>query len=132
MGADGNFKYEITMIPKTSLQIRQEAMEAARQTSLRVLEKEIPKGGFHYKIRKFPYHILRENPLAAGAGADRVSTGMKQSFGKPHGIALQLKEGELYATVKVNNKNHIPIARKALQRATKKLACSFTIQVKTN
>ena len=87
----------------------------------------MPKEGFFFKIRKYPYHILRENPLAAGAGADRVSTGMKQSFGKPIGVALQLKEGEKFFTVEISEKN-AEIGRKALRRATKKFPCSFSIK----
>lgn len=127
MGDEDNYEYKLDLIPRSSIQIRQEAIESARQTSLRWLEKSMPKGGFFFKIRKYPYHILRENPLAAGAGADRVSTGMKQSFGKPIGVALQLKEGQLFFTVEVDEE-HVPVARKALQRATKKFPCSFTIR----
>ena len=131
MGERSNYGYALDLIPKTSIQIRQEAIESARQTSLRWLEKSMPKGGFFFKIRKYPYHILRENPLAAGAGADRVSTGMKQSFGKPIGVALQLREGERLFTVEVNEES-LPVARKALKRATKKFPCSFTIRQTQN
>ncbi len=131
MGEPGNFEYSLDMIPKASLQIRQEAIEAARQTSLRWLESNLAKGGFYFKIRKYPYHILRENPLAAGAGADRVSTGMQKAFGKPIGVALQVDEGDRLFTVSVNE-DGIPAARKALKRATKKLPCSFSITVSKN
>ena len=131
MGTHGEYNTTLDLISKKSLQIRQEAIESARQTSLRWLEKNAPKGGFYFKIRKYPYHILRENPLAAGAGADRVSTGMQKAFGKPIGIALQLKEGEKFFTVSVD-KEAIPIAKKALQRAAKKLPCQFRIIVNDN
>src|SRR3989338_5187060 len=92
MGDTGQYEYELDLIPKSSLQIRQEAIESARQTSLRWLETNLPKGGFHFKIRKYPYHIIRENPLASGAGADRVSTGMQKAFGKPIGVVFQIRE----------------------------------------
>jgi ribosomal protein L16/L10AE len=42
-----------------------------------------------------PHHTLRENPLAAGAGADRLSTGMKHSFGKTIGTACQVHKGKV-------------------------------------
>ena len=131
MGTPKSYEYTLDLISKRSIQIRQEAIESARQTSLRWLERNMPKGGFFFKIRKYPYHILRENPLAAGAGADRVSTGMKQSFGKPIGVALQLKEGERFFTVELNGRN-VEIGRKALQRATKKFPCSFSIRQTQN
>ncbi|MAG15706.1 50S ribosomal protein L16 [Candidatus Woesearchaeota archaeon] len=127
MGEERKRKYSLDLVSKASVQIRQEAIESARMTSLRWLEKNVP-GKFFFRIRKYPYHILRENPLAAGAGADRVSTGMKQSFGKPIGVALQLKKGEKLFTVTVNEAN-LEIARKALQRATKKMPCGFTIKI---
>ena len=129
MGTHGEYNTTLDLISKKSLQIRQEAIESARQTSLRWLEKNAPKGGFYFKIRKYPYHILRENPLASGAGADRVSTGMARPFGKPIGVALQINEGDRFFTIDVNE-DGINAARKALKRAAKKMPCSFTIQQK--
>lgn len=131
MGEVGKYKYSLDLMPRKSLQIRQESIEAARLTSTRLLEKTITKGEFHFKIRKYPFHVLRENPLAAGAGADRVSTGMQKSFGKPIGSALQIKEGEILFTIQVNEE-HVNVARKALERASKKMPCSFTINLTLN
>jgi large subunit ribosomal protein L10e len=132
MGERGKYGYSLDLIPKTSLQIRQETIESARQTSIRWLEKNVVKGAaFHFKIRKFPYHVLRENPLAAGAGADRMSTGMQKAFGKPIGTALQIKKGEKLFTVQVN-KPQLEIARKAFARAANKMPCSFTIRITEN
>jgi len=125
------FQYTLNLNSKSSLQIRDNALESARQTSLKLLESTLGQSGFFMKINTYPYHILRENPLASGAGADRVSTGMKLSFGKPIGVALQLKEGERLFSVSVNEQG-VDIARKALQRAIKKLPCSFTIAVNRN
>lgn len=129
MGTRGNYEYEVDFVPKESLQIRQEAIESARQTCLRWLDKNVIKGAkFHLKIRKYPYHIMRENPLAAGAGADRMSTGMAHSWGKPIGIALQIRKGEKFFTVSVNE-SFVETAKKALKRASKKLPCTFQILV---
>lgn len=123
---NGEFDYEVDLIPQASLQIRQEAIESARQTSVRVLERELGKSGFHFKIRKFPFHVLRENPLAAGAGADRMSTGMKKAFGKPIGVSVQVREGEKLFTLRVN-KAGLPVVRDAFRRASNKLPCSFKV-----
>ena len=44
MGEAGKeFGYTLDLIPKDSLQIRQEAIESARQTSIRLLEKKLAK-----------------------------------------------------------------------------------------
>jgi large subunit ribosomal protein L10e len=132
MGTPGNYEYDVDFMPTASLQIRQEAIESARQTCLRWLDQNVIKGAkYHYKIRKYPYHIMRENPLAAGAGADRMSTGMQHSWGKPIGIALQIDKGGKFMTVSVN-KNFVEVAKKALNRAAKKLPCTFQIIVNKN
>ncbi|MBI2137164.1 50S ribosomal protein L16 [Candidatus Woesearchaeota archaeon] len=131
MGELKQYGYTLDLVPKASIQIRQESIESARQTSLKWLEKNLAKGEFHFKIRKYPYHILRENPLASGAGADRVSTGMARPFGKPIGVALQIDEGDRFFTVDVNE-DGINAARKALKRAAKKMPCSFAIQQNKN
>lgn len=126
-----NFDYQLSLVPKDSIQIRQEAMESARQASVRLLERNLGKMGFHLKIRKFPFHILRENPLAAGAGADRMSTGMQKSFGKPIGVACQVFKGEKLFSVSVDKQN-IEAAKTALRNAASKMPCSFSIEVVGN
>jgi large subunit ribosomal protein L10e len=125
------FAYTLDLVPKDRLQIRQEAMESARQTGVRLLEKKLAKNGFHFKIRMVPYHIIREKSLALGAGADRVSTGMQKPFGKPTGIAVQLKPGDKFFTVSCDEPA-IATARLALVRASKKMPCSFSIIVTKN
>jgi large subunit ribosomal protein L10e len=132
MGTTGVYEYDVDLLPNSSIQIRQEAIEAARQTCLRWLDLNVIKGAkYHFKIRKYPYHVMRENPLAAGAGADRMSTGMSHPFGKPIGVALQIVKGDKFMTISVN-KNFIEVAKKAFSRATKKLPCTFQILVNKN
>lgn len=125
------FPYRMALISKQGLQIRQEALESARLTTIRLLEKRSGRVGYHFKINLYPFHVLRENALASGAGADRLSTGMKMSFGKAVGIAVQLQEDQELMCV------HIPagredLAREALKRATMKLPGSYTIQLRRN
>ena len=125
------FEYQIDLIAKDSLQIRQESIEAARRTCNRHLEKKIGRQNYHLKIRLFPFHILRENPLAKGAGADRFSTGMSHAFGKPIGVAAQVKKGRILFSV-YTDKANTKSAREALQKANHKLPCKCSIQVKEN
>src|SRR3989344_3540125 len=72
------FPYTLKLKSKSGLQIRDNAIESARETSNRLLEKTIGLSNYHMKIHAYPFHILRENPLATGAGADRFSTGMQK------------------------------------------------------
>lgn len=125
------FPYSITLRSKDDLQIRHNALEAARMTSNRLLEKVIGKTGYRMQLRLFPHHILRENPLASGAGADRMSTGMQLSFGKPIGSAAQVRRGQLIFEIKTE-KQHLETAKKAMDRAKNKLPCSCWIEVIEN
>jgi large subunit ribosomal protein L10e len=125
------YDYTVNLIAKQAIQIRHNAIESARQSSNRVLEKRIGKNGYFFKIRPYAHHILRENPLAAGAGADRMSTGMKMSFGKPIGTAAQVREGQVLATIKVD-KQHLNLARQALQKMNYKYPLKTSIEVIDN
>ena len=123
-----NYPNVVRLVSKQGLQIRQESIESARLTTIRLLEKRLGKTGYHFKIRIYPFHVLRENALASGAGADRLSTGMKMSFGKPVGIAAQVREGQEVMEIGVPD-NRIDIARLALKRATKKLPGSYALVI---
>lgn len=114
------YSYEVSMKAPFPVQIRHNALESARLTSNRRLEKEAGKSEYFFKLRTYPHHVLRENKMIVGAGADRMQTGMKQSFGKVVGIAVQLKKGQKLFTVYVN-KEKVEAAKRALESASKRL-----------
>lgn len=101
-------------------QIRHSSLESARVAAVRHLSKKIGLVGYHLKVRVYPHHVLRENKMATGAGADRVSEGMRRSFGKPVGSAARVKKGQNVMTVRFDSKN-IESAKKALKKAGHKL-----------
>jgi large subunit ribosomal protein L10e len=120
------FPLTLHLISKSDLQIRDNAIESARQTCNRLLEKTLGKTGFRFMTRIYPHHVLRENPLAAGAGADRLSTGMAHSYGKCVGVAAQVKAGKPLFTVHIGKEN-VTVARQALKRASYKVPCKCSI-----
>jgi large subunit ribosomal protein L10e len=124
--AKREFDTSLHLISKADLQIRDNAIESARQTSNRALEKVLGKIGYHLKVRLYPHHVLRENPLAAGAGADRMSTGMAHSFGKVIGIAARVKKGQTLFSLRINKKD-LDLGRKALTKASRKMPCKCAI-----
>jgi large subunit ribosomal protein L10e len=130
---DSKKKYDFTinLRSKDALQIRHNAIESGRLSANRILEKTVGKGNYHFKIRVYPHHLLRENPLAAGAGADRMSTGMKMSFGKVIGSAAQIRREQIIATVEVD-KQFLTIGRSSLKRMNYKLPCSSFLEVIQN
>ncbi|HIJ11693.1 TPA: 50S ribosomal protein L16 [Candidatus Woesearchaeota archaeon] len=125
--ASKEYDTTIQLLSKRSMHIRHNSMEAARQTSNRLLEKGTNKE-YHLRIKIYPHHILRENPLASGAGADRMSTGMKKSYGKSISCAARVKEGQTLMEVRIN-KEHLKLGKEALARAAKKFPCSCKIKV---
>ncbi|MBU0615340.1 MAG: 50S ribosomal protein L16 [Nanoarchaeota archaeon] len=122
------FPCQVKLAVKTELNIRDNAIESARTVSNRVLESTLGTTGFNMKVRAYPHHVLRENPIASGAGADRFSTGMKKSFGKPIGQACLLKKGQVLFQVGVDEKN-IPLAKTAMRKAATKLPCTCSIEI---
>jgi large subunit ribosomal protein L10e len=123
-----DFPVAVHLSVNDELQIRHNALEAARLSANRHLEKALGKQGFHLKVRSYPHHFLRENPLASGAGADRMSTGMKCAFGKIVGLAAQFRANQEVYSAYVNPQ-HLDVAKKALLKAAKKLPCSCRIRV---
>lgn len=122
------FPHTVSLICEQDVQLRHNALEAARKTTNRLLETKLGKNGYHLRIRAIPHHILRENPLASGAGADRMSTGMKMSFGKSVGIAAQMRKGQTIIDIDCEEKD-IPVAKRAAQRANHKFPCQTSVRV---
>jgi large subunit ribosomal protein L10e len=110
-----------------NMNFRHNALESARMTSNRLLEKSIGKE-YHLRIKVYPFHVLRENPLASGAGADRMSTGMKKSYGKSISCAARVKEGQTLMELRINKVN-TKLGKLALERASKKFPCSCKVVV---
>ncbi len=125
------FEKRVLVCADTGVQIRHNALEAARKSSNRVLEMGTGKVGYKLKLRVFPHHILRENPLASGAGADRMSTGMAHSFGKPIGIAAQVHPGKAIFEILVDSAN-VPVAKTAARRIMSKVPCTCSVIVEDN
>jgi large subunit ribosomal protein L10e len=121
-----NLSLGLALISKDDAQIRANSIEATRIAVLRRIEKRFGKNGFYFKIKAVPHHVIRENPLAAGAGADRLSTGMKHSFGKTIGTAAQVNAGKILFELYLSEE-HEHIGRNALRIGASKLPVRFTV-----
>jgi large subunit ribosomal protein L10e len=123
-------KYDtlIRVIAKERIQIRDNAIEAARQSVHRKLDKNI-QGQYYLEIRVFPHHILRENKMLTGAGSDRMQTGMQKSFGKTIGRAALVKENQEIITVETTGDKQIRLVKQVLKAIKAKLPCKTDIKV---
>lgn len=122
------FPVRVALLGEERCQIRHTAMESARVTMTRYIEKMTGKGNFHVKFRIFPHHVLRENKQATGAGADRVSQGMRQAFGKPIGTAARVEVGQALVEIGVEAKD-FQHAKEALRKASYKFPTPSRIVV---
>ena len=102
-------------------QITAEALEAARIQANKYMTKNTAKEAFHMRIRAHPYHVLRINKMLSCAGADRLQTGMRQSYGKPYGTAARVRIGQILISIRTKP-NFVPVACEALRRAGMKFA----------
>lgn len=122
------FEVMVSLVAKEEGQITHNALEAARITSNRCITKSIGHGSYYLKCRVYPHIILRENKMASGAGADRVSDGMRCAFGKPVSLAASVKKGQKLMTIGVNVPK-FQVAKTALKRASYKLPMPCRISV---
>ncbi len=113
------FPWSLSLGTEEAAQVRDVALEAARISAVRVLEKAAPNE-FRLKVRRYPHQILREHKMAMGAGADRISDGMRRAFGKPVGHAVRAPIGAELLTV-YTTEGHLDAAKEALRKASHKL-----------
>ena len=123
------FPVSLTLDTEEAAQVRDIALEAARVSAVRVLEKAAPNQ-FHLKVRRYPHQILREHKMAMGAGADRISDGMRGAFGKPVGHAVRAGIGAALLTI-YTTESHLADAREALRKAAHKLPVPTRVSVTT-
>ena len=120
VGKKGDYPITMFLEAGNDIQIRSNSLEAARVIATKYLTKHLGETEFFLKILVYPHHVLRENSMATGAGADRFSEGMRHSFGKPIGQTARVKSGQKILIVKAPE-NSLEIVKEALERAIKKL-----------
>lgn len=115
-----DFPVKAQLLVNEQCQIRHSALESARIAANRTMEKNAGIGNYRMKVRVYPHVILRENKQATGAGADRVSQGMRASFGKIVSMAARVQRNQTIIDVETTEKN-IEHAKTALRKAGMKL-----------
>jgi large subunit ribosomal protein L10e len=125
-----DFPVVLTLKVQNRVQIRHTALEAGRIAANRLMSSEVGVQNYNLKIRTYPHIVLRENKLATGAGADRVSSGMRRAFGKNVGTAARLERDQAVITIRTSaDKGSIKFAKQALWRASMKFPTPCYIDV---
>ncbi len=123
-----DFPVSLSLIVEEQCQILNRALEAARVAANRYITKKAGRMNYFMKIRIYPHVVVRENKQATGAGADRVSQGMRSAYGKAVGTAARVRPGQNIITISTTEE-HMGDAKIALKRATAKLPTPCRIEV---
>jgi len=122
------FPLTVSLAVKKPTQLSHNALEAARIAANRYMQRRSGRLGYHLKIRVYPHHIVRENPMATGAGADRVQDGMRKAFGKAVSSVAIVNADQKIVTIDTN-KRYFKDAKEALRRAAMKFPVPCRIVV---
>lgn len=97
------FPFVAHLVCDEKQQISSEALEACRVCINKYLGKMVGKDAYHIKMRAHPFHVLRANKMLSCAGADRLSSGMRHSYGKPIGVAARVDIGQILLSVRAKD-----------------------------
>lgn len=125
---NGDFPVTLHLVVEERGQVRHTSLEAMRQTAVRAMDRAVGRDNYHLQVRAYPHHVLRQNKQASGAGADRVSMGMRLAFGKAIGTAARMEAGQPLLTIRVTGKG-FTAAKDSLRKAYNKVASPCHIDV---
>ena len=123
-----DFTHRVELLNLKHVQIRHNALEAARIAANRVMEKYVGREDFMLKIIPYPHQIIREHKRVNVAQADRFQEGMSRAFGKPIGLAARVKKGKILVSVYINEKD-TQEAKIALKKVSHKYPMKTTIKI---
>lgn len=130
MGTRKNdFNMVVNLVAKGDVIIRDNSLESARQSANKHMENKMP-GEYYYIVRVYPHHVIRENRMISGAGADRLQKGMRKAYGKPTSRAARVFKGTSVFTVYAHdNEDSITCVKAALKKAYLKLSGKYSIVI---
>ena len=123
---EGKHKFVLKLTSNERIQLRDNAIEAGRMYVHKMLEEGVP-GEYSFAVKVHPHHFLRDNKTAAGAGADRTSSGMSHSFGIVIGRAALVKAGQEIFVVSCLGEKAVKVARDALEAVKAKIPGSTKV-----
>lgn len=128
MGVDKeDYDLKVELVCQEDVVLRDNALESARQSANKHIEKT-SAGNYYMIVNPYPHHVIRENKMIAGAGADRLQKGMRKAFGRPSDRAARVRGGQAVFTV-YSYKSNLKNIKVAFERAKRKLSGSYKIKV---
>lgn len=124
----GNFDTILYATARDGVQIRDAALEAARIVATKFLESKLGTVNYFMKLLVYPHQVIREKPIATGAGADRYSQGMARAFGTPVTTAVQTSPGQRLLELRVS-KSHLEMAKAAIKKFGLKISTPVRVEM---
>lgn len=122
-----DYDYTVKLISEGRVQIRHNALEAARVAASKKVAL-VGEENFLLRVITYPHIILRENKMIATAGADRLQEGMRKAFGKPIGLAARVEIGSVILELSVKAEN-LEKAKEGMWAASTKLPMRTRVEV---
>ena len=116
-----DFDLVVGLKVKNQSQISSNTLEAIRITINGVLTRKLGRQNYRLRIRPKPFQKYRENRMLAFAGADRVQSGMRNSFGRSTGVCARVKAGQIIVDVGTSLRD-LPLVRDRLRVANMKIS----------
>ncbi|MDQ1279973.1 MAG: large subunit ribosomal protein L10e [Thermoproteota archaeon] len=123
-----DYEYTVALAPPHDVEINESSLEAGRVTANKVLTNTLGDKSYLLRVCIFPHQIVREHKAMGFAGADRLSQGMRRSFGKPTKKAAKVSANQKIISVDVY-KERVDLAKEAMKRASKKISVPTNIVV---
>jgi large subunit ribosomal protein L10e len=125
--ANLDYEYKVTLVTPHSKELSGKSLEAARVTANKVIGVETGQQ-FLLKVLVYPHEITRAHRFMGFAGADRLSQGMRRSFGRPTERAAMVQGNQPILAIYAMESG-VETAKKALMRASKKLPLPCRVEV---
>lgn len=120
-----SYDVQFDLVADEDVQLRDNALEASRQSANKVLEKMIPNQ-YHFRVLVYPHNVIRENKMIAGAGADRLQKGMRKAFGRATDRAARIRAGQALFSIRTFAVHRAMVLESA-RRAKAKLSGRFSL-----
>jgi large subunit ribosomal protein L10e len=127
-----DWEIRIGLMLKVNRNLSHFTLEAMRRNINKRLTKQVGRANFHLKVRRHPHMIYREHSMMSFAGADRLSSGMRNAFGRPVGKCAPTKAGTIILEIDGMFK-HFNFIKKSIFNASHKIgAGSQLVLIKTS
>ncbi|MCX6666929.1 MAG: 50S ribosomal protein L16 [Euryarchaeota archaeon] len=126
-----DFPIHLSLIANERCQIRHNALESARIAANRNMEKNVGLANYLLTVKVYPHNVIRENKQATGAGADRVSMGMRMAFGKAVGTAARVQQDQVIMIIDTSEQ-YLLHAKDSLRKACAKVPTPCRVNIEKN